>query len=242
MGNIKDNLQAQAEQTTPTFDDMLHLDLVSYDPNEEITDRVLTIPNVISFIRLCMVPVFFFLLMRGYNIHAAVVFGIAASTDFVDGQIARRTHSVSKLGKLLDPAVDRILMITGVIGLFLVGRLPLWIILLVIARDMYLLIAGGYMLDRYHERVDVIFPGKVATTFMFLGFFGLIMNAPLIPGLGITSYSWLPGIAAGNFSWGIWFVYLGLVVNIFTTTYYIRTAFSKTHDARMERKMRKMGK
>ena len=65
--------------------------------SEKVLDTIFTVPNLISFIRLCMAPVYLVLLSRGENAAAAILFGIAASTDFVDGQIARRTHTVSKL-------------------------------------------------------------------------------------------------------------------------------------------------
>ncbi|MEG2982417.1 MAG: CDP-alcohol phosphatidyltransferase family protein, partial [Raoultibacter sp.] len=88
---------------------------------ELVIDKIFTIPNVISMVRLCLVPVFLVLLMNGNDIAAALLFALAAGTDFLDGQIARRTNTVSKLGQLLDPAIDRILMIAGVGGLLLVG-------------------------------------------------------------------------------------------------------------------------
>ena len=103
---------------------------------EQVSNKIFTIPNVISFIRLCMVPAFVVLLLNGRNIAATVFFAVAAATDFLDGQIARRTHSVSRLGQLLDPAVDRILMISGVVCLLMVGRLPVWVVLFVILRDV----------------------------------------------------------------------------------------------------------
>ena len=164
---------------------------------EEVSDRIFTIPNLISFIRLCMVPAYLILLLQGFNLIATILFAAAAATDFVDGQIARRTHSVSRLGQLLDPAVDRILMITGVLGLFLVGRLPLWIILVVLARDLLLFVGGAWLLSRW--RIDL---------------------------------SWLPGFNADPASWGIWFVYAGLVLALGTTVYYCMTAWRKLCAAR----------
>ena len=161
---------------------------------EEVSNRIFTVPNVISFIRLCLVPVFFVLLFNGFDLAATLLFAIAAGTDWVDGQIARRTHQVSRLGQLLDPAVDRILMISGVVGLFAVGRLPLWIILIVIARDLLLLGGGAYLLKRWHTRVAVIYPGKVATTLLFVGFAALLLNWPILQGLGMVDAAWLPGI------------------------------------------------
>ncbi len=197
----------------------------AYEPHaqqeqEQVSDRILTLPNIISFLRLCLVPVFFALLFGGYDIAATLVFAIAASTDFLDGQIARRTHTVSKLGQLLDPAVDRVLMVSGVLGVFLVGRLPLWIILVVVARDLLMLVGGAVLLKRFHIRIPVIYPGKVATTLLFIGFAGLLLNWPLIPGLGVIDVPWLPGFTDMEVSWGIWFVYAGLILAIATTAYY----------------------
>ena len=154
-----------------------------------MTSEIFTAANVVSFVRLCLVPVYLWLLLSGFNLAATLVFAAAAASDFIDGQLARRTHTVSKLGQILDPAVDRILMITGVLGVFLVGRIPLWVIVVVVLRDAYLLIGGAWLLSRYRIRVPVVYPGKFATTFLFIGFAGLLLNAPLIPGFGAGATS-----------------------------------------------------
>ena len=190
---------------------------------EEVLDTIFTIPNLISAIRLCMVPCFIALLLTGYDILATILFAVAASTDWIDGQIARRTHTVSKLGQLLDPAVDRILMISGVVCLLIVGRLPAWIVILVLGRDLLLLIGGAYLLMKWRIRGAVIYPGKVATTFLFVGFAALLLNWPVLTGLGVVPFAWFPGLSSGPYSWGIWFVYAGLVVGLFTTIYYVAT-------------------
>lgn len=205
---------------------------MSSQKTEAVTNRIFTIPNVISFIRLCMVPVYMVLLLNGYDLLATFMFALAAGTDWIDGQLARRTNCVSKLGQLLDPAVDRVLMSCGVIGLMLVGRLPIWIVVVVLGRDLMLLVGGAYLLKRYHERVAVIYPGKVATTFLFVGFAGLLLNMPLIGGLGWFEASWLPGFGSGACSWGIWFVYAGLLLGLFTTLYYVLAGYRKMQKAR----------
>ena len=205
---------------------------MSSQKTEAVTDRIFTIPNVISFIRLCMVPVYMVLLLNGYDLLATFMFALAAGTDWIDGQLARRTNCVSKLGQLLDPAVDRILMSCGVIGLMLVGRLPIWIVVVVLGRDLMLLVGGAYLLKRYHERVAVIYPGTVATTFLFVGFAGLLLNMPLIGGLGWFEASWLPGFGSEACSWGIWFVYAGLLIGLFTTLYYVLAGYRKMQKAR----------
>ncbi|WP_303860328.1 CDP-alcohol phosphatidyltransferase family protein [Senegalimassilia anaerobia] len=205
---------------------------MSSQKTEAVTNRIFTIPNVISFIRLCMVPVYMVLLLNGYDLLATFMFALAAGTDWIDGQLARRTNCVSKLGQLLDPAVDRVLMSCGVIGLMLVGRLPIWIVFVVLGRDLMLLVGGAYLLKRYHERVAVIYPGKVATTFLFVGFAGLLLNMPLIGGLGWFEASWLPGFGFEACSWGIWFVYAGLLLGLFTTLYYVLAGYRKMQKAR----------
>lgn len=187
---------------------------------EQVTSEIFTAANVVSFVRLCLVPVYLWLLLSGFNLAATLVFAAAAASDFIDGQLARRTHTVSKLGQILDPAVDRILMITGVLGVFLVGRVPLWVIVVVVARDAYLLVGGAWLLSRYRIRVPVIYPGKFATTFLFVGFAGLLLNWPLVPGLGWCDFSWLPGFNGFDVSWGIWFIYAGIIVSFGVTVYY----------------------
>ncbi len=197
---------------------------MSGSTTEVVSDKIFTIPNVISFIRLCMVPVFFVLLLNDQNIAAAIVFGVAAATDFLDGQIARRTHCVTKLGQLLDPVVDRALMVAGVLGVFIAGRVPLWIILLIVARDLLVVGGGAWLIINRGIRIPVIYPGKFATTFLFIGFAALILNMPLIPGLGICDVAWLPGFNGDPVCWGIWFIYVGLALSLGTTVYYIWAA------------------
>ena len=187
----------------------------------EVSSKIVTIPNILSFIRLCMIPVFLVLLFNGINLAATLVFAVAASTDWVDGQVARRTNSVSKLGQLLDPFVDRLLMISGVIGLLIIGRLPIWIVLVVVLRDLLMLCGGSYLLSRWKVRVPVIYLGKVATTFLYIGFAGILLNAPLLQGLGLVQWGWLPGFSGDPYSWGFWFAYIGLVLCVATTAYYV---------------------
>jgi len=193
----------------------------------EVSNKILTIPNVISFIRLCMVPVFFYELMIGNNVIACVLFALAAITDFLDGLIARSMNCVTKLGQILDPAVDRALVIFGVVGLTIVGRLPLWIVVLILLRDAVFLFGGGYILKRYSIRVPVIYLGKVVTTILFVGFAGLILYMPLIPGLGWCTFPWLPGFNADPCCWAIWLIYLGLILGAITSCYYVSQAIKK---------------
>lgn len=202
---------------------------------EVVTSRVFTIPNVITFIRLCMAPIAFALLVRGNNLAACAVFSISAATDFLDGLIARKTHTVSKVGQLLDPMVDRLLMVCAVLGLLIIGWLPLWIVILVLIRDAFLVFGGAFLFKRHKIRVPVVYAGKVATTFLFVGLAGLMLNMPLIAGLGWCDFAWLPGFNTASCSWGIWLIYIGLCIGIGTTIYYVVRAYKELRKALLER-------
>lgn len=212
------------------------VDVASSSVQQEVTNKIFTVPNVISFIRLCMIPLFITLVFQKQDIAACIVFALASGTDFIDGQIARRTHCVSKLGQLLDPAVDRLLMISGVAAVFITGRVPLWVIAVVIVRDVFLLAGGAFLIQKFKIRIPVVYPGKVATTLLFIGFAALLLNIPVCQGLGIVSVSWLPGLNAAPYGWGIWFIYAGLILSVFVTIYYIVCAVRELNSALHEAK------
>lgn len=202
----------------------------------EASDKILTAPNVISFIRLLLVPFYLSLLFDGERVWALVVFIIAAASDFIDGQVARRTNQVSKLGKLLDPAIDTILMFTGVIGVVAIGDLPIWVAIYIIAREAFLLIGGAVLISRYDVRVPVIYPGKFATTFLFAGFAGMFLGTPVLNGLGVIPVSWLPGFNNDAYIVWVWLIYLGIALQIIVTVYYCWKAYvllkNRTENAR----------
>lgn len=201
---------------------------------EQVTSRVLTVPNVISLARLLLVPVYLWLLFSGMDVPALVVFSVAAATDFVDGQVARRTHQVSRLGKLLDPAIDTILMLTGVLGVVAIGRLPVWFAVLVIAREAFLLVGGGVLLARFKISIPVVYPGKVATTLLFVGFAGMLLNMPVVPGAGVCDLSWLPGFNHDAVAVWVWVLYAGLALQIGVTVYYCVQAWGRLKAALAE--------
>ncbi len=200
--------------------------------DEEVSDKILTAPNVISFVRLLLVPVFLWLLYSGNDVVALVVFCVAAASDCIDGQVARRTHQVSKLGKLLDPAIDTILMFTGVLAVVAIGRVPAWFAVVIVCREAFLLIGGGILLKRYDIRVPVVYAGKAATTFLFVGFAGMLLNLPQIPGLGLLDVSWLPGFNGDAVAIWVWLLYGGLALQIGVTVYYCVQAWKALKAAR----------
>ena len=128
------------------------------------TDRILTIPNVLSFLRIALIPVFVALIVDPDTTRAGLVlFVIVVATDWVDGALARATGQVSDLGKILDPVADRLAIAAGLIALVIVDAFPLWAGLLILIRDVTVLIAGLVLLSKRRTRIDVRYIGKVAT-------------------------------------------------------------------------------
>jgi len=199
---------------------------------EDLFRQVYTVPNLITLVRLMMVPLAFSVLIAGkHDILAFVLFAVAGASDFVDGQIARRTNQVSELGKLIDPFVDRFLIAAGLIGLYIVGRLPIWILVVLIARDVILLL-GTIPLQRFGVgRIDVLFVGKATTVFLLAGFSWLIANIVRVPGLAWVQSAALPGFNAQTVPAGIWFVYLGIVLSLTTFVCYVIIAIRRLRAA-----------
>src|SRR6476659_3400544 len=96
------------------------------------SSAILTIPNIISFIRIAFIPVFFVLIINDpTTFWGLVLFGLVVATDWVDGLIARRTGQVSELGKILDPVADRLAIAAALITLVVRDAFPLWAALLI---------------------------------------------------------------------------------------------------------------
>ena len=104
---------------------------------------LMNVPNMLTMLRLFLVPVLFYALVQGRYGWALAIFLIAAVSDGLDGWIARRFHQQTRLGAILDPIADKLLVVTAVITLTWLGFLPLWLTVLIISRD--LLIIGGSM-------------------------------------------------------------------------------------------------
>lgn len=197
--------------------------------------KILTVANAITACRLALTIAFLILFVQGTNrVLALSFYAIAAVTDFLDGQIARRTQTVSWLGKVMDPIMDRVLLFTGVLAIVLTGELPIWVAVIVIGRDCYLGI-GALVLQKYRRRpVDAIYIGNITTALLMFGFCDLLLGAPVVPGLGLCDVSWLPGLNAQQAALGIFFVYAGLVCSITTAIIYTREGIQIRHEALAE--------
>jgi cardiolipin synthase len=136
-------------------------------------DRILTLPNAVTVVRLCLLPVFLWLLLgRDDRYPAAWVLAAMGSTDWVDGYLARHLHQVSKVGKILDPVADRLLLIGGAGAILYVGAVPVWVAVVALGREA--LVAGATLVlaGLGAKRIDVTWYGKAGT-------FGLMVAFPL---------------------------------------------------------------
>ena len=142
---------------------------------EDVLDRVVTIPNAISLLRLVVVAIALVVLFAAQErIVAGVLLGFAGVTDFLDGYVARRIGQVSKIGKLLDPTVDRMVLAASVLSIVIYGAVPIWIAAAVLARELLISVMAVVIAMAAGARIDVLWLGK-ASTFGFLLAFPLFL-------------------------------------------------------------------
>ncbi|MFC6422587.1 CDP-diacylglycerol--glycerol-3-phosphate 3-phosphatidyltransferase [Ornithinimicrobium tianjinense] len=170
------------------------------------------LPNALTVLRMLMVPLFVWLLMResGEDVSdrwwAALVFVVATATDWVDGHLARRNGLITAFGKLMDPIADKALMGSALICLSLLGELPWWVTVVILVREI------GITLMRFVVIRRGVIPasrgGKLKTALQAVGL--TLMLTPLDGVVGTA---------------GLWIMYAALVVTVVTGVDYLRQAF-----------------
>ncbi|MCV7420069.1 CDP-alcohol phosphatidyltransferase family protein [Mycobacterium yunnanensis] len=142
------------------------------DAGEVLSDRVLTIPNALSVLRLILVPVFIYLLLVAHaNAWAVGVLMFSGFSDWADGKIARLfDNQSSRLGALLDPAVDRIYMLVVPVVMAVGGIVPWWFVATLIGRDAVLALTLPILRSRGLTALTVTYVGKAATFALMSGF------------------------------------------------------------------------
>jgi cardiolipin synthase len=161
---------------------------------------VLTVPNVLSFLRLALVPVFLWLIIDGSDAWALLVLAVSSLTDFLDGWIARRFNQITRLGQLLDPAADRLYIFAALVGLAWRELVPWWIVAVIVGRDVFLLGLGVVLANQGFGPLPVHLLGKVAT---FCLFYALPM---IMLGQAFPELSWWSQPVGWAF--GLWGAYL----------------------------------
>lgn len=139
---------------------------------------IFLIPNLISLSRIILMgPVGILLLKNGiYNKVLLIVLGIIIlSTDFLDGMLARKLHQESELGKILDPLADKLCFIIGAILFVLIKKFPLWILIYIILRDVFVFLGGWYLSSRTKTVVQSNIWGKISTVMLSLSFLSILI-------------------------------------------------------------------
>jgi CDP-diacylglycerol--glycerol-3-phosphate 3-phosphatidyltransferase len=166
-------------------------------------DRVLTVPNVLSAIRLALIPVFVYvLLVKHADGWAVAILMFSGASDWADGKIARTMNQSSRLGVLLDPAVDRLYMLTVPIALALRGIVPWWFLIILFVRDALLAATLPVLRSRGLSALPVTYVGKAATFCLMAGF-------PLVL-LGTYDAQWSRVVGAFGWAFLIWGLYMYL--------------------------------
>jgi cardiolipin synthase len=174
-----------------------------------------TVPNLLSLLRLALVPVFLILILNDRNFEAIIVLAVASITDYLDGYFARKLKQETRLGQLLDPAADRLYIFATLIGLAIVGYIPLWLTIVVIARDVILLFTYPILASRGYGPLPVHYLGK-AGTFALLYSFPLLLIAAAFPDISlfVLPVAWAFALWGIGLYWWAGFVYLAQVRSV----------------------------
>ncbi len=168
-----------------------------------------TLPNAVSFVRLLMVPVFLWLLLAQDRVAAAGwLLGIIASTDWVDGYLARRLGQVSELGKMLDPVADRLAMAAALIGGLIAGVLEPWFAWALIVREALISVGALYLVARGGRKLDVRRLGKLATLLLYAAIAWLYVGIGT-PARWLEVLAWVTAIPGLALYWFVGLQYLG---------------------------------
>lgn len=177
-----------------------------------VHDKVWTVANVITFARLLGLPLFVWLMVgpQSYGL-AFLTLVVVGTTDWIDGYVARRFDQVTRLGRLLDPLIDRALLATAAVTMMVLGIIPVWVVAAVVGRDVVLLVAA-LVAFRGNPQIPVTRLGKFATACLLIG----------IPGFLLGYMDW-----GGATFWGVvgWvFTVVGIVTYYAAGLQYARTA------------------
>jgi cardiolipin synthase len=200
--------------TSPELDPQAASAAVDGPPVEGLFDNLWTVPNLLTLIRLACLPLFLYLLFEQDNpAGAAWLLAGLASTDWVDGFVARRFNQTSEFGKVFDPTVDRLLFIVAVTAIIIHGSIPLWFAYAVLIREV---LVGGVIafstLFLKMERFGVTRLGKLAT-FLLMGAVPsfLIGSTDVWEAPFFAALAWIFGIPGLILSWWTAIAYIPMI-------------------------------
>lgn len=187
-------------------------------PSVAASNRIWTLPNLISFIRLLGVPLFLYLLLGPHHdVAAVIVLAVGGTTDWVDGFVARRMNSVSRLGELLDPFADRLYILATLIGVTLRDVVPIWLTAALLLREVVLGVALLVLRRHGYGPPPVHYVGKTGT-FVLLAAFPVILLASAAP----STESWAIPVGWGLAWWALGLYWAAGVLYLAQTTQLLR--------------------
>ena len=178
-----------------------------------LNGEVINVPNLLSFLRIALVPVFLWLLLDEMFLAAIAVLAFAGLTDFLDGYLARKLNQTTKLGKMLDPVADRLYIFATLLALSATGYVPWWLAGLVILRDVLMLLSLPVLASVGYKSLPVHYLGK-ASTFALLYSFPLLLMGKIFTEAAfiITPIAWAFALWGVALYWWSGFVYLWQLV------------------------------
>lgn len=153
---------------------------------------MLNLPNIITIIRIILVPVFLVIFWSAnpFRVYwGMAVLALAGLTDVVDGHIARKYNQVTRLGKILDPMADKLMVITVMTSLFLIGRFPLWLVGLILVKETVVAVGGFFLVIKEKVEVSASIYGKMATITIYMALFAAAFDIP-----GCTFFAVIAGL------------------------------------------------
>lgn len=173
-----------------------------------VSTRILTIPNLLSFLRLLLIPVFLVLLVVGQYGWALAVLVFSSATDFVDGFVARKFNQITRLGQLLDPAADRLFIFSTLIGLAWTEIIPWWLAGVIFARELLLVILGVMLANYGHGPMPSHHLGKMGT-FALLTAMPIFVVAAAFPDIAeiANAFAWAGALWGVFLYWSAGIVY-----------------------------------
>lgn len=172
--------------------------------------RILTVPNLVSFVRLLGIPLFWWVLLVEDNVTlAAWLIFIIGWTDWIDGYLARRLGQVSELGKVLDPVADRLMIASAVIGGLIAGVLPAWFGWGLIAREALVGIMALNLAVRGGGTIEVRWAGKAATFALYGAIPAFYLAAAGFMEWLMRPVAWTLGVIGLTLYWYVAILYIG---------------------------------
>lgn len=172
-------------------------------PDDASLDRIVTVPNLITLIRMACIPLFVWLVFGAHRqTDAAILLGVLGSTDWIDGFVARRFHQVSTVGKVLDPVADRILVATAVVVIIIHGAVPIWFGVATLAREALVSAAVLVLASLGARRIDVLWVGKAGTFALMFSYPAFLLSHGAASWQGpVHVIAWITGLAGLGLAW-----------------------------------------